>query len=226
MDLLSITATAEELATNPYVVAQRTDVKLKMWLDFKLEQFMTPDHLFTIANLKTLQGDVRKDAMTRVLEKARQLEVEGADTEAALEYAGMPLYSALVRYEKTLSETSTFPSGNKVKSNVVAKPPTLSGSGALEQAAAASDSGPRRVAEGPYNYEVTREHDLWTSNLQFRYTGTKAACPDCTARTGKHVGSACYSNRCTNCGYYGHRPAECKHTLRPGFTPGGGGKRS
>ena len=226
MDLLSITATAEELATNPYVVAQRTDVKLKMWLDFKLEQFMTPDHLFTIANLKTLQGDVRKDAMTRVLEKARQLEVEGADTEAALEYAGMPLYSALVRYEKTLSETSTFPSGNKVKSNVVAKPPTLSGSGALEQAAAASDSGPRRPAVGPYNYEVTREHDLWTSNLQFRYTGTKAACPDCTARTGKHVGSACYSNRCTNCGYYGHRPAECKHTLRPGFTPGGGGKRS
>lgn len=229
MELLSITATPEELATNPYIVAQRTDAKLKMWLDFKFDDFMTRDNLFTIANLKTLQGDVRKDAMTRVLEKAHQLEhQEGEASDTVLEYTGMPLYSEIVRYEKTLSETSTFPSGQKLKSATSSKQDKIPEQDALENAAAA-DENPvktaKKMATGPYNSEVTRAHGLWGPN-GFPYTGTKSYCPDCKARNNVHDKPSCLLSQCTACGYFGHRSSECQHTPKPNFKKGGDAKRS
>ena len=186
---------------------------------------MTRDHLFTIANLKTLQGDVRKDAMTRVLEKAHQLELEGGEgSDATLEYTGMPLYSALVRYERTLSETSTFPSG-KSKQSVSANPKSQpTHSSALEQAAAASEG--KKRAEGRYTKEVLRSEDLWTSDGSFRYMALLAPCPECRKRTGAHGIPMCYGGRCYSCGYFGHRAPDCKHAPRPDFKSGGGGKQT
>ena len=233
MDLLSLSATPDELARNPYIVAQRTDAKLKMWLDFKFDSFMTRDHLFTIANLKTLQGDVQKDALTRVLEKAQQLDAGGdAGNDTVLEYTGMPLYSALVRYEKTLSETSTFPSGQRGKSGNMKS--NQSGSelqrGVYEQAAAVSDTPVKMTQrqsspDGPYTSEVTRDHGLWSPN-GFPYVALKSPCPDCQARNGVHKRPQCYGSQCTACGYFGHKYTECKHIPRPDFKKGGGAKRS
>ena len=206
MDLLSITATADEIATNPYVVAQRTDAKLQMWIDFKFDEFMTRDHLFTIANLKTLQGDKRKDAMTRVLEKAHQMRIESDPTDDTLEYTDMSLYSALVRYERTVSETSTFPSSKgSGKDSAHTKPHPKDVGGALKQAAAAEVMGKKKRAEGKYNREVLRDEDLWTSQGNFRYIALLHPCPECKKNFGgAHAAPRCYGGQCRACGYYGH----------------------
>ena len=228
MDLLSITATADEIATNPYVVAQRTDAKLKMWIDFRFDEFMTRDHLFTIANLKTLQGDMRKDAMTRVLEKAQQLKIDGDSADATLEYTGMPLYSALVRYERTVSETSTFPSSKgSVKDSAHAHMKTVQKDvGALEQATATTEIlQKKKRAEGNYTREVSRDEELWTSQGNFRYIALLKPCPECSKRFGgKHDKPRCFTGRCRACGYYGHMEADCKHTPRTGWSGGDGGQ--
>jgi hypothetical protein len=201
MDLLSITATAEEIASNPYVVAQRTDAKLKMWLDFKFDEFMTRDHLFTIANLKTLQGDMRKDAMTRVLEKAHQLKLgkDGDSSDETLEYTDMPLYSALVRYERTVSETSTFQRGKGSAPNR-GKTQQMDAS-ALEQAAAATEGfKKKKSAEGPYSREVTRDEELWTTQGNFRYLATLKPCPECKKQSGgEHSRPRCFTGQCKVC---------------------------
>ena len=146
-----------------------------------------------------------------------------------LEYTDMPLYSALVRYEKTLSETSTFPSGQKSKT---VNPKSQSGSelqrGVFEQAAAASDTPgktPKTLAEGPYNSEVKREQGLW-SQAGFPYVALRFPCQECKTGTGVHQRPFWYGSSCTACGYFGHKHTECKHTPRPDFKKGGGAKRS
>lgn len=223
MDLLSITATADEIASNPYVVAQRTDAKLKMWLDFKFDEFMTRDHLFTIANLKTLQGDMRKDAMTRVLEKAHQLKLDGDSADVTLEYTDMPLYSALVRYERTVSETTTFQKGKDSTQNRVKSQPTEAG--ALEQAAAATEVVKKKRVEGRYSREVTRDEELWTAQGKFRYIATFKPCPECSKRFGgEHPKPKCFTGQCKVCGYFGHMAPDCRHTPRPDQSGGGGGQ--
>ena len=224
MDLLSITASSEEIATNPYVVAQRTDAKLKMWIDFKFDEFMTRDHLFTIANLKTLQGDMRKDAMTRVLEKAHQLRIEGDSTDVTLEYTDMPLYSALVRYEQTVSETSTFPSSKgSVKDSAHAHMKTVQKDvGALEQAAATTEIlQKKKRAEGIYSREVSRDEDLWTSQGNFRYIALLKPCPVCRKGSEGHTRPRCFRGQCNACGYFGHMEEDCKHAPRTDFKSGG-----
>ena len=222
MDTLSITATAEEVATNPYVVAQRTDAKLKMWLDFKFSTFMTTDNFFTIANLKALQGDVRRDCMTKVLEKAHEIERNGLAEDEVLEYQDMPLYSTLVRLEKTITETSTFPSSQKSNSKHNPNPKSYEPD-ATEAAAAASvtgdtgDKGDRKLYKG----EVFRAANV-RGPSGFPYVATKIACPDCRERNDKQHTPRCYGSQCTVCGYFGHRSNECRHTPRPDYKKGGG----
>ena len=206
MELLSITATAEELANNPYIVAQRTDAKLKMWLDFQFDTFMTRDNLFTIANLKALQGDVRRDCMTKVLEKAQELERNGGDAGVVLEYQDMPLYSTLVRMEKTITETSTFPSAQKGKGKGDSHPsPKPYEPDATEAAAAASETAERGGKS--FRGEVVRSANV-KGPSGFPYLATTNACPDCKAWNGKHQ-PRCYGSQCLVCGYYGHRTSEC-----------------
>ena len=228
MDLLSLTATAEESATNPYVAAQRTDAKLKMWIDFKFDEFMTRDHLFVISNLKMLQGNMQKEVMTRVLEKAQQLKSDGDSADEALEYTDMPLYSALVRYERTVSETSTFPSSKgSVKDSAHASMKSMQKDvGALEQAAVTTEVlQKKKRAEGNYTREVSRDEDVWTSHGNFRYIALLRPCPECSKRLGgKHDKPRCFTGRCRACGYYGHMEADCKHTPRTGWSGGDGGQ--
>jgi hypothetical protein len=197
-----------------------------MWLDFKFDEFMTRDHLFTIANLKTLQGDMRKDAMTRVLEKAHQLKVgkDGDSSDETLEYTDMPLYSALVRYERTVSETSTFQRGKGSAPN--RGKTQLMDASALEQAAAATEGfKKKKSAEGPYSREVTRDEELWTTQGNFRYLATLKPCPECKKLSGgEHSRPRCFTGQCKVCGYFGHSGPDCKHTPRPDRSGGGGGQ--
>ena len=223
MELLSITATAEELANNPYIVAQRTDAKLKMWLDFQFDTFMTRDNLFTIANLKALQGDVRRDCMTKVLEKAQELERNGGDAGVVLEYQDMPLYSTLVRMEKTITETSTFPSAQKGKGKGDSHPsPKPYEPDATEAAAAASET----VERGGKSFrgEVVRTANVKNAN-GYMYLATTSKCPDCKVRNGKHQ-PRCFGGQCTVCGYYGHRESECMQAPKPDHRKGGGAGHS
>lgn len=224
MDLLSITATAEELATNPYIVAQRTDAKLKMWLDFKFDTFMTRDNLFTVANLKALQGDIRRDCMTKVLERAHDIERNGGhSSDTVPEYQGMPLYSTLVRLEKTVSETSTFPSGQKKRGEPNPTPkPNVPDS--TENAAAASEGEERRLVRDspPYTSEIRRNQNLWSSN-GFPYVATKVPCVECKDRTTTTHRPLCYGTKCTACGYFGHKHTACKHTPKAAKAGGGAG---
>ena len=220
MDTLSITATAEELATNPYIVAQRTDAKLKMWLDFKFDTFMTRDNLFTIANLKALQGDVRRDCMTKVLEKAHELEKTGGAVDEVLEYQDMPLYSTLVRMEKTITETSTFPSAQK-SNNKHNPTPKQYEPDATEAAASASVTGDR--GDKPYKGEVLRAANV-RGPAGFPYLALRIPCPDCKERNDRQHTPRCYGVQCTVCGYYGHKTMECMHTPRPDYRKGGGAK--
>ena len=148
-------------------------------------------------------------------------------SETVLEYSGMPLYSEIVRYEKTLSETSTFPSGQKTKSATSKKQGNhIAEQDELENAAAALDAPVKTVktpAVGPYKSEVTRAHGLW--GPRFPYTATKEVCQDCKSRNGVHHPS-CYMSTCTECWYFGHKHSECKHHPRTDLKKGGDAKRS
>jgi len=222
MDSLSITATAEEVATNPYIVAQRTDAKLKMWLDFKFSTFMTTDNFFTIVNLKALQGDVRRDCMTKVLEKAHEIERNGLAEDEVLEYQDMPLYSTLVRMEKTITETSTFPSSQKSNSKHNPTPKPYEPDATEAAAAASEDTGDR--GDKKLKGEVFRAANMRGPG-GFPYIALKIACLDCKERNERQHTPRCYGSQCTVCGYFGHKTSECKHIPRPDYEKGGGAGR-
>ena len=162
--------------------------------------------------------------MTRVLEKAQQLKIDGDSADGPLEYTDMPLYSALVRYERTVSETHTFPSSKgSVKDSAHASLKTVQKDvGALEQAAATTEIlQKKKRAEGLYSREVSRDEDMWTSQGNYRYIATLKPCHVCKKGSDGHSRPRCFRGQCNACGYFGHMEEDCKHAPRPDFKSGG-----
>ena len=224
--ILSLNSTVQETENNPYAVAQRLDVMIKSWFDMRLDTFMTPDHLLTVALLKALAPDteVRKESIQHTLEYAQRLDREADLKERPCLYVGMPLLSELVDSLKLRSDVTNEVvwAGTKSKQKPNPHPNTTSTDHMLERAALADEPSPVVPKDIVYRGPVTRDTNAWIITGKYNgrhpYTATPTQCSSCRHKP------ACFPYQCAKCSMWGHNKSECRqHTPNK---PGGGAGQS
>jgi hypothetical protein len=220
MDILSVTSTTTETENDPYAVVQRIDALLRMWFDLRLDEYMTQDHLFTVALLKSLAPDtqVRRDSVNFTLEYAKRLMDEPDLKDKPCMYIEMPLFTALAEKLKVRSESNQYSTSkaSRVKvstSSVSGGSHTKAVDRQLEQAAVAQE---KPKAQDKYYGVVTRADNAWIKNGAYLYTATQQKCDKCP-HTPK-----CASYQCYRCELWGHSKTECRQHI-PNREGGGAG---
>jgi hypothetical protein len=194
------------------------DKQINLWQQMKYYEFMTRDYFFTVMLLHMYTGDER---VRFIMETLRYIEDHQHEITTGNSHF-MPVYTHITHFIRDICNNTMIMSKTKAlslqtpRNNYNNNRNRVQFAGA-EQAAAANSLGEDAV--GPYNGEVTRESNLFITDVnsgnRFIYTATKSKCPKCEKKVrAQSCGTPlCYLAQCKKCGMFGHKMDNCKQSI-------------